>query len=459
MTDSPFPGFQRPNSTDTPDEWYLQVAPRIRHISEMKVVLYIIYRTFGWRKWDDWISLSQFEHGQQGRESDNGCGLSHAAVLEGLEYAVADGYARCRLLCPHCSGEVERTEIEQRPWRNRHGTGTKDVPVVPQECPHCAKPLRGLERPYYRLAFADEVVDAYAKPQDWLAKYNQTTQSVDGEQVAGGGKVENSSSTKVEKSSPQVENSSSTAQKLGISTSHSTLHSTRQSTGGGGDLLSDLVGLTGLKQKTAQTIIERYGPQDAARWLAFALEHGDDPAAYLVACCIKKRSVAHAYTAEQVELILDRFRQKRNIPIYGQGGDSTAAVVELAQPDDSLRSVIGAWDQCKAELRLQMTRVTFDTWLGVSELVAYDPGTNQITIQLRDQYACEWLSGRWLVPIKRTLAAILDIPLDDLSLRFIPREPDKPPPKVSTPPDRSRTRPDSARCRATSQPTRQKEKR
>ena len=72
-----------------------------KHISEMKVMLYIIYRTFGWRKWDDWISLSQFEHGQNGRAEDQGCGLSHAAVLEGLEYAVQDGYARRRFSFTH----------------------------------------------------------------------------------------------------------------------------------------------------------------------------------------------------------------------------------------------------------------------------------------------------------------------------------------------------------------------
>jgi len=200
-----FPGFCRPNSTDTPDEWYLAAAPRIGHLSEMKVILYIIYKTFGWRKWEDWISLSQFEHGQGG--SDHGCGLSRAAILDGLERALEDGYIVRRFLCPHCDNEVYRTGKERKAWKNRYGAGFKDALAAPALCPHCSQPLRGQERPFYRLAFADDLIRDYDTPQDFLAKYKPRRQ------------VEKPSYPKVENPSTHVENPSS---KLENSTSPST---------------------------------------------------------------------------------------------------------------------------------------------------------------------------------------------------------------------------------------------
>lgn len=61
------------------------------------------------------------------------------------------------------------------------------------------------------------------------------------------------------------------------------------------------------------------------------------------------------------------------------------------------------WDQCLDELKLQMTRATFNTWL-LGTTATVENGT--YTIHVRDHYAVEWLQARWQTPIERTLASV-----------------------------------------------------
>jgi len=74
----------------------------------------------------------------------------------------------------------------------------------------------------------------------------------------------------------------------------------------------------------------------------------------------------------------------------------------------------GAWAQLLAEIRLQMTRVTFDTWLGGTEVAGVHEDV--VSVLVRDGYAAEWLEARWKQPIERTLSAIAG---HALSVRFL----------------------------------------
>jgi hypothetical protein len=74
----------------------------------------------------------------------------------------------------------------------------------------------------------------------------------------------------------------------------------------------------------------------------------------------------------------------------------------------------GAWAQLLAEIRLQMTRATFDTWLGGTEVAGVHEDV--ISVLVRDSYAVEWLQARWKQPIERTLSAIAGRPL---AVRFL----------------------------------------
>jgi phage replication O-like protein O len=82
-----FPGFQFPNTTQIPNEVFDSLMP---HLSggELKVLLYICRRTFGFRKDSDSISLTQIAHGittKAGRALDQGTGLSKRHVINALK--------------------------------------------------------------------------------------------------------------------------------------------------------------------------------------------------------------------------------------------------------------------------------------------------------------------------------------------------------------------------------------
>jgi phage replication O-like protein O len=82
-----FQGFQFPNTTQIPNEVFDTL---MSHLSggELKVLLYICRRTFGFRKDSDSISLTQIAHGittRAGRVLDQGTGLSKRHVINALK--------------------------------------------------------------------------------------------------------------------------------------------------------------------------------------------------------------------------------------------------------------------------------------------------------------------------------------------------------------------------------------
>lgn len=88
-----FEGFSDPAYTQTPDAVFDFLMPRLSE-SELKVLLYVIRRTFGFKKQSDDISLRQMVEGirtKDGRQLDNGTGLSRPSVTKGVRGLVAHG--------------------------------------------------------------------------------------------------------------------------------------------------------------------------------------------------------------------------------------------------------------------------------------------------------------------------------------------------------------------------------
>ena len=86
-----FAGFDEPNYTQIPDVFFDEVMCELTE-AELRVALYIMRRTFGFKKRADTISLSQFLTGirtRAGEQLDRGCGLrspTHLSrALQGLE--------------------------------------------------------------------------------------------------------------------------------------------------------------------------------------------------------------------------------------------------------------------------------------------------------------------------------------------------------------------------------------
>jgi hypothetical protein len=66
---APFLGFQFPTTTPVPDEVFDVLMPQLSG-AELKVLMYICRRTFGFKKESDSISLHQEEHHQGYRKVD-----------------------------------------------------------------------------------------------------------------------------------------------------------------------------------------------------------------------------------------------------------------------------------------------------------------------------------------------------------------------------------------------------
>jgi hypothetical protein len=122
------------------------MLPQIRSLAELKVIKYVIRRTFGWGKFVDRISLRQFMHGVTTRkvvregeiftqveiQVDCGTGLAKNSVRRGLKRAIEHGFLIRYMVCGMCVQEI----LEEQP---------------PVRCPHCEQPYRGREQFWYSL--------------------------------------------------------------------------------------------------------------------------------------------------------------------------------------------------------------------------------------------------------------------------------------------------------------------
>ncbi len=82
-----FDGFASPNYTQVPDELFDTLMTRLSDC-ELRVLLYIVRRTFGFKRNSDTIALSQMVSGittKEGQVLDSGTGLSKATVARGLK--------------------------------------------------------------------------------------------------------------------------------------------------------------------------------------------------------------------------------------------------------------------------------------------------------------------------------------------------------------------------------------
>lgn len=87
-----FKGFRSPNYTQVPDELFDELLALLT-FGELKVLLYVMRRTFGFKKGSDRISKSQLENGivkkATGEVLDLGTGLSRRAIRLAVQRLVA----------------------------------------------------------------------------------------------------------------------------------------------------------------------------------------------------------------------------------------------------------------------------------------------------------------------------------------------------------------------------------
>jgi hypothetical protein len=90
---SPFPGFSNPRYTPVPDELFDDLLPDLSG-AELKVLLYIVRRTFGFKRQSDAVSIAQLCRGittHAGKVLDRGTGLSNSTVSLAVKGLVEKG--------------------------------------------------------------------------------------------------------------------------------------------------------------------------------------------------------------------------------------------------------------------------------------------------------------------------------------------------------------------------------
>jgi hypothetical protein len=93
-----FSGFRSPRYTPIPDEFFDEVMPQLSG-AEVKVLLYIMRRTFGFKKDSDHISLRQMVEGirtRDGRQLDRGAGVSKQSAVTAAQALAAMGLIETR---------------------------------------------------------------------------------------------------------------------------------------------------------------------------------------------------------------------------------------------------------------------------------------------------------------------------------------------------------------------------
>src|SRR6266446_5289612 len=79
-----FEGFEPSNTTPVPDILFDELLSQLSE-AELKVLMYIIRRTYGFKKTTDAISLSQFKDGiirkEDKKHLDWGCGIKNRTAL------------------------------------------------------------------------------------------------------------------------------------------------------------------------------------------------------------------------------------------------------------------------------------------------------------------------------------------------------------------------------------------
>ena len=123
-----FRGFHSPNYTQVPDELFDELLAVLSG-AELKVVLYVIRRTFGFKRESDNISLSQMLRGirtKDGRRLDRGVGLSKPTLLKAIR-----GCVEKNIIIPTRRSSSERGDEATNYRLNIAGETTQPAPRTP----------------------------------------------------------------------------------------------------------------------------------------------------------------------------------------------------------------------------------------------------------------------------------------------------------------------------------------
>lgn len=94
---------------------------------------------------------------------------------------------------------------------------------------------------------------------------------------------------------------------------------------------------------------------------------------------------------------------------------SVETVLEIPEYTGPQR-VLRFWQAAREQLRMEMPKAAYDTWVRDAELVAYDGDAGEIVIGVHNSYARDWLDSRLTSTITRLMTGIMN---QSVSVRFV----------------------------------------
>jgi hypothetical protein len=387
-------GFSKPTTTPTPDELFDVWLPQLSG-GELKVLLYIVRRTLGFKKDADTISLSQICSGittKDGRVLDQGTGLSRNTAIQAIKGLTEKGLVR-----------VERGQDE----RGIHETNN------------------------YRLCFHgddDDQVDEGDPPPDQGSAKSEPGVV----QKSHYGSAKNDPGV-VQKSNPQQTESQQTDQQETeppLPPETESLLEAETAGAGGGDI--SLPSDRASPDQEACRLLVAFGVwEKPARQLVTSL--GLTPELVQRACAALEAESARGKPINNPRAILCHRLQQGWIPpepaTHPEEDVAGPEEGQIAQPPQAeckpLPPIVDcqgreheAYDWFEAlreEIQLCVPRETFDAWLRgavLENVVCQDNETPQLTIRLANRFAYEWVSQRLHSTIQRTADAMLGYPIE-----------------------------------------------
>jgi hypothetical protein len=154
-----------------------------------------------------------------------------------------------------------------------------------------------------------------------------------------------------------------------------------------------------LSQTVAPALAERW-----ARWIVWAEEYAradySNPRG-LAVYTLSDDSAAEPPDDIPTESAPEAERAGEPAPV--RAGVEEAS--EYAQTREGIfTNVNDVWSAVLGELKRQMTRATFDTWVRPTRALGYEG--EALVVQVASEYAKEWLENRLAVTVERTLGSV-----------------------------------------------------
>ena len=355
-----FSGFVFPTTTPVPDQIFDELLHRLSG-AELKVLLYIVRRTFGFKKQSDDISLAQLVKGirtRAGKVLDRGTGLGKTSVARALNSLEEKNI-------------ILRTRRRSEYRGNQATTYTLNIvpPLSQNETRGVPKAIQGLSR-------------------------QQDTQQTVSQQTDKQQQSHSSASSKKDVAAALVEKGieRKTAQRLASRYNR--------------ERVLDNVDLLEYVLKTSPRTVSK----NPAGWLRRAIE-GDYAGEGSHPGFKTRRQEAAAATAQKLRLAAqqrrEEARQRQQEALAQQQESARVKQLEmLRERYGTTKQEEALWSQVLSDLKEQITPVAFNTYLAKSALLSLQNG--KALIGVPNRFVKEWVEGHLSPQVQQALADHLD---------------------------------------------------